>query len=251
MKKLFILILFCAVFGYFYYSYKNRKGHVLKIGMMSGWPPFMSINKDGEMIGFDVDIVEELRKRIGKQIEIIDGGNLSALFFALENEKIDAIMSGLDVTKKRKDRYDHIVYVKKPITSVVCISSFPLGSFVDFLKQNPSVALESGVSWEPILDSYELKNKVYLSSVADMLLHLNTNKVDMMLVDEIQYRRMKNKLGNKFIFMVPIPADFIIDGLGIFFNKNSLIKSEIAKTIEQMEADGTIATLMKKWGLSE
>jgi ABC-type amino acid transport substrate-binding protein len=251
----FKIIFSIAVIGCLYYFFRTPKKTFsvtpYKVGMMSGWAPFMTINASGHMEGFDVDIVHEIEKRINHPITIIDCGSLTSLFVSLEKNKIDAIMSGLDITTKRKDAYDYVTYITTPLKNVVCISNKKISSVHELAQTNSTIAFEGGVSWEGMFDEYNIKNKIYLPSIADMLLHCNTGKVDAIVTDETQYHRIKDMLKDQEVIILPIEKNFLIEGTGVFFRKNDSLKAIFANALESMLADGTVDALIQKWGLRD
>lgn len=251
MKKIFYFVGLLIIVLSSYYVFKKTKKKSYKVGMMSGWPPFMSINAEGQMEGFDVDIINHMNSKYKSDIEIIDCGSLPALFFALENNKIDAIMSGLDVTTHRKQAYDYLVYADAVLNNIICVSSFKANSFEDLIKKNPVIAFEGNAGWEPMFDQFNKTYlKIYLMSVADMLMNMNVSKIDAFLIDEIQYQRIADLVKDKFIIKIPVPQNFVIDGIGIFFKKgHNDFKALMQDNLQKMLKDETIEMLIKKWNI--
>lgn len=251
-KRVWIPLLLLAM----WYSISSRKMIInqdtILIGMMGGWPPYMSINNQGNIEGFDVDVVRELAKVTNKKIEIQDLGSLGTLFMALEKGKVDAIMSGLDITEKRKKMYDVILYRQEKLEHLVVISHSEL--VVDNLKNRSSlqVGIESGTSWENALDWYGLPNRISLSSIPDLVLQLQKKKLDAIIVDEIQYRRIASLINDFFVLKIFIPQSFVIDGVGIIIKKeNAELKAILQQGVKTLYDTGVIKNLEKKWGLIE
>ena len=131
----------------------------LVIGMMSGWPPYMSIDKQGNYVGFDVDIAKALGKKLGKKLEIKDVGSLATLFLSLEQGKIDMIFSGLDITQERQKRMTMIPYAGEDTTSmyVLFYNQVPQGiASLEDLAQKPNtiVCIEANSTSEKLIDLY-------------------------------------------------------------------------------------------------
>lgn len=252
-KKRVLIPLILLVICYSIFSRKMVINEdAIFIGMMNGWPPYMSINNHGKMKGFDVDVVRELAKVTNKKIEIQDLGSLGALFMALGEGKVNAIMSGLDITEKRKKMYDFVLYRQEKIEEVVVISHSEL--VVDNLKNRSSlpVGIESGTSWENALDQYGIPNRASLPSIADLVLQLQNKKLDAIIVDKIQYRRIAPLINDFFVLKIAIPESFVIDGVGIVIKKdNAELKGLLQEGIKTLYDNGVIRDLEKKWGLIE
>ncbi|MFT5710728.1 MAG: polar amino acid transport system substrate-binding protein [Halioglobus sp.] len=76
---------------------------VLNVGMSGKQPPMNVVNKDGQLMGFDVDLARALATamKVKLEIKIMPFGELED---ALQNEKIDMIISGMGITPERTER---------------------------------------------------------------------------------------------------------------------------------------------------
>ncbi len=70
------------------------------VGLAADYPPFES-KKNGEIIGFDVDLAREIAKELGYELTLQDM-EFSALIPSLQTGRIDFAMSGMTVTEERK-----------------------------------------------------------------------------------------------------------------------------------------------------
>jgi ABC-type amino acid transport substrate-binding protein len=75
---------------------------VLKVGMSANQPPMTMLNRDGNLMGFDVDLATALASAMNVQLDIkvMPFGELLA---ALEDDKIDMILSGMSITPERTE----------------------------------------------------------------------------------------------------------------------------------------------------
>ena len=78
------------------------KGEI-RIGMSGEQAPYTMKNKEGKLIGFEVDIAKEMAKSMGVKLILVKMP-FGELFGALEEGGIDAIMSGMTITAKRNMR---------------------------------------------------------------------------------------------------------------------------------------------------
>jgi len=79
---------------------KIVKSGELRVGMTGSQPPFSVESKSGELIGFEVDLAEMLATSMGLELKIIKLP-FSDLLKALEEGRIDAVMSGMTITPER------------------------------------------------------------------------------------------------------------------------------------------------------
>ncbi|MEM6582997.1 MAG: transporter substrate-binding domain-containing protein [Pseudomonadota bacterium] len=75
---------------------------VLKVGMSGNQPPLTMENREGGLMGFDVDIAKALADAMNVQLEIVPMP-FGELLEALENDKVDMVMSGVSITPQRTE----------------------------------------------------------------------------------------------------------------------------------------------------
>ena len=75
---------------------------VLKVGMSGNQPPMTMTNREGGMMGFDVDLAKALADAMKVKMEIIPMP-FGELMGALEKDKIDMVLSGLAITPGRTE----------------------------------------------------------------------------------------------------------------------------------------------------
>lgn len=72
----------------------------LRIGFNASYPPFEMSDKQGNFIGFDVDLGKELAKAMGVKARFINM-DFDGLIPALQSDKFDVIISGMTLTQSR------------------------------------------------------------------------------------------------------------------------------------------------------
>lgn len=70
----------------------------LTVAVDASYPPFASVDPSGRLVGFEVDVAEELGRRVATETKVVnmDGGDI--LLDALSSRRIDAIIAGLTYT---------------------------------------------------------------------------------------------------------------------------------------------------------
>lgn len=80
---------------------------VLKVGMSGNQPPLTMANREGGLMGFDVDLAKALADAMKVKLEIV-AMPFGELMTALENDKIDMVMSGLSITPERTEEVSFV-----------------------------------------------------------------------------------------------------------------------------------------------
>lgn len=233
-----------------------RKGkRPLVVGMMSGWAPFMVVNNQGAYEGFDVDVAQEIGKRLGCDVEIQDIGSLAALLLALEQGSIDCALSGLDITQARLQKMRMIPYTGAEVTSLCLLfnQKIPQGvaSIQDLQRLGTvDICVEPGSSQEKFLDQFPWVTPKPLSKVEEMVLDVTYGKSLAMLVEQPVGRRLAQQCPALVPCLVPLLKDFQTFGMGIALQKNNnKLAQQIEAVVKQMRADGVLTRLEQQWNL--
>lgn len=78
---------------------------VVKIGVDGTYPPFNYVNDDNELTGFEVEMLEEISKRTGIEIQI-EPLAWDGIFGQLDAGKIDTIACCIFPNEERQEKYD-------------------------------------------------------------------------------------------------------------------------------------------------
>jgi len=77
-----------------------QKRGTLRVGMEPGYMPFELTNKQGEIIGFDVDMAQRMAKAMKVKLELVSTA-WDGIIPALLTNKFDILMSGMTLTQER------------------------------------------------------------------------------------------------------------------------------------------------------
>src|SRR5919112_4324433 len=72
----------------------------LKVGANVGNVPWEFQNEKGEIVGFEIDLMNEVGKRLNQRVEFVNIP-FQGLFAAVQSGQIDAAVSSITITKKR------------------------------------------------------------------------------------------------------------------------------------------------------
>jgi polar amino acid transport system substrate-binding protein len=78
-----------------------RETGTLRVGMDASFPPFEAIVADGTLAGFDVDLAQELGRRLGVEVQFVANLPYDGLYDALAVGRVDAVISALVVNPAR------------------------------------------------------------------------------------------------------------------------------------------------------
>jgi Na+/H+-dicarboxylate symporter len=78
-----------------------KKRGVLRVGVLADRLPFVFVNRDGNMVGFDVEMAQLLARDLGVKVEFVEMEDSTALPRLLAMGRIDVAMTGVLVTPER------------------------------------------------------------------------------------------------------------------------------------------------------
>jgi|GEM_PF-603448 len=231
---------------------QNPQPKPLVVGMMSGWPPFMSVNSQGEYEGYDVDVAKQLAQKLNRPLIIKDLGSVQTVLIALEQGTIDIAMSGFDNTKKRMETFNMVRYTTRESTetSVVFWQQIPqsIKALKDCINANMTICVEPGTSQEKYVDSFTGAIKKQVPSISDMVMELRFGKVGALVLEPRVSERICKQVPELVVLKEPLPAEFAIYGEGIALKKQNIdLAKQVQQAVTALIQDGTLLELEKTW----
>ena len=251
LAALALIIIFSTMGYYIFRSQSTQSADTLILGTMSGWPPYVTMDTNGEYVGFDIDIAQRIASALGKKL-IIQDMDTASLLIAINQNKVDFIMTGLSITQERLKQIDLIPYQGDPVTSLKLVFWQTIPEQIktlDDLKTiaNATVCVEAGSSTESFLLSlagFKIKQLDPIPSI----LELKYKKALALLIEPTAYLELKKRYPELVSLTVPLNKDQAFLGCGIGVNKaNIKLKKEIESIINTLKTQGTLKALEKQW----
>ena len=254
MKKAGIIALavFTAAAIVFAAGPAAAKWEKVVIGTEGAYPPFNSVDKNGELKGFDIDISKALGKAMGVKYEFVVQ-DWDGLIPGLLAKKYDCIIASMSMTPERRERVDFTnKYYQTPAKFVA-----RKGAGIEVTKaglKGKTVGVQRATTHENFVrdkfgDSVTVKAYATLDE-AD--LDLVSGRVDLVLGDSVALidALLNKPEGKDFEFVGPGYTDvkYFGDGIGIAIRKgNPDLVEMFNKAIDQIRADGTYQKINAKY----
>ena len=242
MKKLFTAVLALAALGLVAGSASAQMKKV-RIGTEGAYPPFNSIDSDGKLVGFDIDIANALCKAANFDCEFVVQ-DWDGMIPGLLAKKYDAIIASMSITEERKKKVDFTAKYYNTPAKFVAPKGKNLTVTPEGLK-GMSVAVQRATTHENFLrDNFPgLDIRVYATqdeANADLV----AGRVDLGHADSVALMEgfINTDAGKGFEFIGPdynVP-EWHGTGAGIAVRKGSdELRMAFDKAIDEIRADGT------------
>ncbi|MGI6736747.1 MAG: basic amino acid ABC transporter substrate-binding protein [Anaerovoracaceae bacterium] len=214
------------------------------------FPPFDTTNKDGDLDGFDVDLVNAIAKDQGIKVEW-KNMEFDGLISALDSGNIDIVCSGLSITKEREKKVAFSQpYYKAGLALSVAKSNNTIKS-VDDLNTKTIVGAQIGTSGAKQADKLKKEGKISEVKTYNGLdvafKDLENGTIDAVINDQPVTKTYVDKSPDKLKI---VGKRMNAENYGIAVKKDN---DELLKTmnngLKNIEKDGTLKKLYKKWKL--
>jgi polar amino acid transport system substrate-binding protein len=224
------------------------KSQTLRVGMTSEQAPFNVTNRDGRIIGFDVDLAGLLASSLNVQLEIVELP-FAELIPALEEGKVDLVMSGMTSTLQRNLRVPFVgpYYIsgKSLLTKSETIAN--IKSAEEMNNERLKIAALAGSTSELFVKSTLAKPKLTLTkSLEEAIRLLRTGEVDAVVADsptcalsvlrypEDKLIALQNPLTIEPISIAVAPGDPLLINL-------------VQNYMQALQGTGALDSLQRKW----
>lgn len=223
----------------------------LRMGTEGAYAPFNSIDKDGNLIGFDIEIGNALCEAMNTECEWVTS-DWDGIIPALLAKKFDTIVASMSITKERMEKID---FTGKYYTSPVKFAQ-PKGGKISITAEGLKgkvIGVQGGTVTENFVKGTfgsVAEVKAY-GSQDEANLDFVSGRVDLLAADSfVLYDFLATKDG---AFAEATGPDFdnpkfIGEGIGIGLRKGEdALKQKLNQAIAKIRADGTYKKINDKY----
>ena len=222
----------------------------IRVGTPAKHKLFSQINDNGEIEGYDIDIWEEIGRRLGRpikwtQIDFTGG------FGELELGKLDSLTQQISITPSRMEKYYFAEpYFLSPYKIYVAETNESINKFEDLFGKVLAVTIaEAAVEHVAALDpDKKIEMETFVSEARSGIpLLVQNGKIDASTEAVIIFDEVKKATGAK-IKMVGDPIFTEVNSFPFKKDENGKkLCDEVSKVISEMREDGTLEKFAIKW----
>lgn len=208
------------------------------------YPPyeFKDTATQGEnIIGFDVDIARYITTQLGYNLNVV-GMDFNGLIPALTANRADFVMAGMTPTPERQKNVDFSDIYFEAKNTIVSNQDQAYKTPEELVGKKVGVQLGS-IQQEAVKDWKEV-TVVPLNKTSDIIQELKSKRLDAGVLENTIVRGYIAANPELVYREVPNTEEA---GSAIAFPKNSPLRSDFNRIIQEMKASGKIEELAKKW----
>ena len=229
-------------------SFSASAADLLRVGTHPNFAPFEYMNTaTREYAGFDIDLIREVGKRAGMEVELVSmgfDGPIPALFTGA----VDAAVSGITITNERKKKVDFCDPYYQAGQGLM-VRKGTEEQFKDLKSlEGRRVAVQIGTTGAELAKSIKGAEIKAFNTSAEAFMDLKMNGVDAVITDRpvIGYFMVKDPRAAKGLVQQKVSLDSEYFGIAVKKGNTELIK-RINAALADMKKDGSYDKLHAKW----
>jgi lysine-arginine-ornithine-binding protein len=244
MKKLALCVALALAAGGAY----AKDWSTIRFGTDASYAPFESKAPDGKLVGFDIDLGNEICRRLNAKCVWVEQ-DFDGMIPGLKSRKFDGALSALTMTPQREAQIAFSARMYNTPTRLVAKKGSTVLPTIESLR-GKTVGVEQGSTQETYAkENWAAKgvNVMTYQNQDQVYLDLQSGRLDAALQDEVQANLgfLKTPRGADFAFAGPeIPTGAAAIGMR---KEDADLKAKIDQAIADMVKDGTYRKIASKY----
>ena len=217
----------------------------LVLGLDTEFPPMGFIDETGEIVGFDIDVAQEVCDRLGIAL-VKKGIDWDTKEEDLDKGNIDCIWNGMSVTPARAEAMNLSEPYMKNEVIVVVLGSSDIEGLRDLAGRK--VGVQSGSTAQEVLETSDRVKDISVVTYDDnmeLLNKLELGETDAALVDSVVAYHFILSSDKKYYIL---PDSLGEEEYAIGFRKgDQALRDRVQEILSEMKGDGTLGDISKKW----
>ncbi len=220
-----------------------KSAGVLKIGTEGTYAPFTYHDASGALVGFDVEIGQEVAKRLGVKPEFLEG-KWDGLIAGLDANRYDAVINQVGITEERKKKYDFSEpYIASKAVLIVRGDDEEIKDFADLKGKKSAQSLTSNFGKLAQASGAELVGTDGFDQSIQLVL---TGRADATINDSLSFLDFKKQKPDANVKIAAEKPDADYSGIIIRKGEPELLEA-INKALAEIKADGTYEKISQKY----
>lgn len=222
----------------------------LKIGYTIINPLNYFEGETNELVGFETEFAKAVCEKLGvtPEFQEIDWDSKE---IELNSKNIDCIWNGMTITPEREENMSiSIPYMEN--RQVLVVKAADVDKYTDSVDGANVVAEQGSAGEELAQDDTFFASAKYtaVASQATALMEVSSGTADVAVIDYTMAGGSVGE-GTDYADLVFVDKNYESESYGIAFRKGSDVTEAVNTIIKELAADGTLAGIAKKYGLTD
>lgn len=224
--------------------------------------PFESLNEDNEPVGFDIDLMDAIGKKLGYEIQY-DNMEFDGVIAAVNSGTCDAAISGLTINAKRKKSVDFADAYYSGAAQILIVpvnDTHFTGTTKEELDEqlkNQKIGVCTGFTGQAYAEGDEewgftkiegADVKIY-ENISLAIEDMKNGNIAVIIMDDSTAKEAADK-NSDAVKVVDVALTVEEYGIAVAKNNPELLDN-INKALKELKDDGTIDSLMTKYELNK
>ena len=222
-------------------------------GTEGSYAPFTFLDDQGQITGYDIQVVQEAAKRVGLEVKFVPTP-WDSMFLALDSRKFDGVANQISKNAAREQKYAFSDSYLLAGAQII-VRGDRAGSFGEGLASLKGLKVGTGVgsNFTKYLEDFNARNgnaiqlKYYDGTLTTVLQDIVAGRLDATLNERLTVGYNVAKLGlNVKVVGAPIEQEPSF----LLFRKDAegqALAAQFSKGIAELKRDGTLGKLSQKW----
>jgi cystine transport system substrate-binding protein len=220
-----------------------KSSGVFKIGTEGTYAPFTYHEPGGALVGFDVEIGQEIAKRLGVKAEFLEG-KWDGLIAGLDANRYDAVINQVGITEQRKQKYDFSdPYIASKAVLIVRGDNQEVKGFADLKGKKSAQSLTSNFGKIAEKNGAELVGTDGFDQSIQLVLN---GRADATINDSLSFLDFKKHKPDAKVKIAAQEENADYSGIIIRKGEPELLEA-INKALAEIKADGTYQKISDKY----
>ncbi|GLS33813.1 cystine transport system substrate-binding protein [Mesorhizobium albiziae] len=220
-----------------------KSSGVFKIGTEGTYAPFTYHEPGGALVGFDVEIGQEIAKRLGVKAEFLEG-KWDGLIAGLDANRYDAVINQVGITEQRRQKYDFSdPYIASKAVLIVRGDNEEVKGFADLKGKKSAQSLTSNFGKIAEKNGAELVGTDGFDQSIQLVLN---GRADATINDSLSFLDFKKHKPDANVKIAAQEENADYSGIIIRKGEPELLEA-INKALAEIKADGTYQKISDKY----
>ncbi len=243
-SSFFKSMLAAGVFALASLAVTGAEADTIKVGANIGNVPWEFQDAQGNNVGFEIDLMKEVGKRLGSEVEFTNIP-FQGLFAAVQSGQIDAAVSSITITKKRLESVSFAQPYYDSDQSLTVKADSGIKGLADMAGK--TVGVDTGSTGDIWTTEHQAETKIgtinKYEGLSAAMLDLEAGRIDGYISDipALLYY-VKDKPQFAVVERIKTTEQY-----SVMFNKDAPLAAKVNDVITEMKKDGTLAKIHETW----